>query len=246
MINRGVTNAHWQDCCCSAHAPRQVAAPAEQDILSLTPLVPSLLPPPTCLQQTSFQCRAFVHCAWPAWRARLSLQPRVALQLLPARMPQHGASQLFRASLYASAYEGSLQQAPFEFKHSTRASTVLTDSNNSLNRYSLPVTRSRNGPYDMNLDQTNTTRFLFGDDEPRALHRGQTPDEHFPTLVRREDQMVSVFLSCSMRCSACCHGAGATLAFGCCDCAVQREQSLCTGPVLWSSTDSQRDQALGA
>lgn len=43
----------------------------------------------------------------------------------------------------------------------------------------------------MNLDQTNTTRFLFGDDEPKALHRGQTPDDNFPTLVRREDQMVS-------------------------------------------------------
>lgn len=44
--------------------------------------------------------------------------------------------------------------------------------------------------YEMSLDQTNTTRFLFGDDEPN-LPRGQTPDEHFPTLVRRDDQMVS-------------------------------------------------------
>lgn len=57
----------------------------------------------------------------------------------------------------------------------------------------MPVTRSRNGLYDMNLDQTNTTRFLFGDDEPKTLPRGQTPDENFPTLVRREDQMVSKF-----------------------------------------------------
>lgn len=64
-------------------------------------------------------------------------------------------------------------------------------STNALNRYSMPVTRSRNGLYDMNLDQTNTTRFLFGDDEPKALPRGQTPDESFPTLVRREDQMLS-------------------------------------------------------
>ncbi|KAG6039087.1 hypothetical protein E4U41_003304 [Claviceps citrina] len=62
---------------------------------------------------------------------------------------------------------------------------------NAVNRYSMPVTRSRNGLYDMNLDQTNTTRFLFGDDEPNALPRGRTPDENFPTLVRREDQMLS-------------------------------------------------------
>lgn len=55
----------------------------------------------------------------------------------------------------------------------------------------MPVTRSRNGLYDMNLDQTNTTRFLFGDDEPNSLPRGRTPDDNFPTLVRREDQMVS-------------------------------------------------------
>lgn len=53
----------------------------------------------------------------------------------------------------------------------------------------MPVTRSRNGLYDINIDQTNTTRFLFGDDEPNALHRGTTPDVNFPTLVRREDQM---------------------------------------------------------
>ncbi|KAG6010290.1 hypothetical protein E4U21_007339 [Claviceps maximensis] len=64
-------------------------------------------------------------------------------------------------------------------------------SYNAGNRYSLPVTKSRNGLYDMNLDQTNTTRFLFGDDEPHAQPRGRTPDDHFPTLVRREDQMLS-------------------------------------------------------
>ncbi|KAG6026556.1 hypothetical protein E4U40_001989 [Claviceps sp. LM458 group G5] len=62
---------------------------------------------------------------------------------------------------------------------------------NAVNRYSLPVTKSRNGLYDMNLDQTNTTRFLFGDDEPRVLPRGRISDDQFPTLVRREDQMLS-------------------------------------------------------
>lgn len=55
----------------------------------------------------------------------------------------------------------------------------------------MPVTRSRNGPYEASLDQTNTTRFLFGDDEPN-MPRRQTPDDSFPTLVRRDDQMVSL------------------------------------------------------
>ncbi|KAL7799708.1 putative RNA-binding protein [Trichoderma ceciliae] len=64
-------------------------------------------------------------------------------------------------------------------------------STNSTNRYSMPVTRTRNGFYDLNLDQTNTTRFLFGDDEPNHLPRGHTPDESFPTLVRRDDQILS-------------------------------------------------------
>lgn len=64
----------------------------------------------------------------------------------------------------------------------------------------MPVTRTRNGFYDLNLDQTNTTRFLFGDDEPNHLPRGHTPDDSFPTLVRRDDQIVShllLFCSCN-------------------------------------------------
>ena len=36
----------------------------------------------------------------------------------------------------------------------------------SVNRYSMPVTRSRNGPYDVGgLDGNNTARFLFGDED---------------------------------------------------------------------------------
>lgn len=65
----------------------------------------------------------------------------------------------------------------------------------------MPVTRTRNGFYDLNLDQTNTTRFLFGDDEPNHLPRGHTPDDSFPTLVRRDDQIVShllLFHSCNI------------------------------------------------
>lgn len=53
----------------------------------------------------------------------------------------------------------------------------------------MPVTRSRNGFY----DPANTTSFLFGDDEPHAFNGRDTPDESFPTLVRRDDQMVSSY-----------------------------------------------------
>jgi hypothetical protein len=74
--------------------------------------------------------------------------------------------------------------------------SLTMDNNDSLNRYSMPVTRSRTGLYDMgSLDQTNTTRFLFGDDEPASQEpkygRGVAPDDNFPTLVRRDDQVVS-------------------------------------------------------
>ncbi|KAF5235412.1 hypothetical protein FAUST_7103 [Fusarium austroamericanum] len=61
-------------------------------------------------------------------------------------------------------------------------------SDDSINRYSMPVTRSRTGLYDVGLDQTNTTRFLFGDEDSNALGHS-VPDENFPTLVRRDDQM---------------------------------------------------------
>jgi len=64
----------------------------------------------------------------------------------------------------------------------------------------MPVTRSKTGFYDVNLDQTNTTRFLFGEDEDTAApdvkaYQGSTADESFPTLTRREGQpnMVSSY-----------------------------------------------------
>lgn len=62
----------------------------------------------------------------------------------------------------------------------------------SHNRYSMPVTRSRNGIYETGLDATNTTRFLFGDEEAGAGQQGNPLDHGFPTLVRRDDQMVSL------------------------------------------------------
>ncbi|KAL2759849.1 hypothetical protein ACRALDRAFT_2038617 [Sodiomyces alcalophilus JCM 7366] len=65
-------------------------------------------------------------------------------------------------------------------------------SSNAYNRYSMPVTRSRNGLYGADLDQTGTARFLFGEDDSGDARHGQgMRDESFPTLVRREDQMLS-------------------------------------------------------
>lgn len=56
----------------------------------------------------------------------------------------------------------------------------------------MPVTRSRNGLYDFNLDQTNTTRFLFGEDEEtheiKQYQQAVNMDDTFPTLTRREGQ----------------------------------------------------------
>lgn len=70
------------------------------------------------------------------------------------------------------------------------------DSVNSVNRYSMPVTRSRNGGYETDLDGTNVTRFLFGEENSNVMFQGQgqgkVGDDRFPTLVRRDDQMVSL------------------------------------------------------
>lgn len=59
----------------------------------------------------------------------------------------------------------------------------------------MPVTRSRNGPYDVGgLDGNNTARFLFGDEDlgDSRLTAITTSDESFPTLVRRDESMVRV------------------------------------------------------
>lgn len=64
----------------------------------------------------------------------------------------------------------------------------------SLNRYSMPVTRSRNyvpdSTADNGLDGNNTTGFLFGDEDSHpgeAKHYAQANNaDNFPTLVRRE------------------------------------------------------------
>jgi hypothetical protein len=57
----------------------------------------------------------------------------------------------------------------------------------------MPVTKSRNGIQDMlSLDQTNTTRFLFGDEEAstsadaKSYLQMHATDDNFPILVRGE------------------------------------------------------------
>lgn len=58
----------------------------------------------------------------------------------------------------------------------------------------MPVTKTRNGLYDLGvLDGTNTARFLFGDDDlGDSRFTATNADESFPTLVRRDDAMVCV------------------------------------------------------
>lgn len=57
----------------------------------------------------------------------------------------------------------------------------------------MPVTKSRTAFYDINLDQANTTGFLFGDDEnviEGKLYTQANNEDNFPVL-RREPNMVS-------------------------------------------------------
>jgi hypothetical protein len=55
----------------------------------------------------------------------------------------------------------------------------------------MPVTKSRNGMHE--LDQTNTARFLFGEEETSSASNSQnylqmnTTDDQFPILVRRDE-----------------------------------------------------------
>lgn len=58
----------------------------------------------------------------------------------------------------------------------------------------MPVTKSRNGMHEMlSLDQTNTARFLFGEEEGSSTPdvsnylQMNTTDDKFPILVRRDE-----------------------------------------------------------
>ncbi|POS82624.1 hypothetical protein EPUL_005148 [Erysiphe pulchra] len=66
-------------------------------------------------------------------------------------------------------------------------------STNALNRYSMPVTKTRPSFRDLALDQINTARFLFGEEESTTTSGANeflqvnANEENFPILVRRED-----------------------------------------------------------
>ncbi len=70
----------------------------------------------------------------------------------------------------------------------------------------MPVTRSRNGMHEMlSLDQTNTARFLFGEEEGGTTSPDvtnylemNTTDNNFPILVRNQDYPSQV---CSLNAS---------------------------------------------
>ncbi|KAL2066223.1 hypothetical protein VTL71DRAFT_2294 [Oculimacula yallundae] len=91
-----------------------------------------------------------------------------------------------------------------EKEEAVRQDPTSHRSTNALNRYSMPVTKSRNGMHEMlALDQTNTARFLFGEDESAP-----SPDVNqyldmngaenkFPILVRREEYPGTMQLSAS-------------------------------------------------
>lgn len=74
----------------------------------------------------------------------------------------------------------------------------------------MPVTKSRTAFYDISsLDQANTTGFLFGDDDTTPetkLYAQNTPEDNFPTLIRRDPNTVSIcsffpFFSSAIACA---------------------------------------------
>lgn len=119
--------------------------------------------------------------------------------------PQSGIMQssqqhiTFDDSLPSRSVPGSRRNSDEDDKEeAVRQDPTSHRSTNALNRYSMPVTRSKSGFYDFSsLDQTNTTRFLFGEDEDhsngesklyQANNTKSSLDENFPTLTRREGQ----------------------------------------------------------
>lgn len=78
-----------------------------------------------------------------------------------------------------------------EKEEAVRQDPTSHRSTNAVNRYSMPVTKSRTAFYDINLDQANTTGFLFGDDDnviEGKLYTQANNEDNFPVL-RREPNM---------------------------------------------------------
>ncbi|KAH8820489.1 armadillo-type protein [Xylogone sp. PMI_703] len=86
----------------------------------------------------------------------------------------------------------SFYSSPFIHHATDRVCSLGRCNTHSLNRYSMPVTRSRNGINEMfALDQTNTARFLFGEEDGssdvKSYLQQTATDDKFPILVRREE-----------------------------------------------------------
>ncbi|POS78455.1 pumilio domain-containing protein [Diaporthe helianthi] len=79
-----------------------------------------------------------------------------------------------------------------EKEEAVRQDPTSHRSTNAVNRYSMPVTKSRTAFYDINLDQANTTGFLFGDDDnviEGKVYTQANNEDNFPVL-RREPNML--------------------------------------------------------
>ncbi|TVY35633.1 Pumilio domain-containing protein [Lachnellula subtilissima] len=81
-----------------------------------------------------------------------------------------------------------------EKEEAVRQDPTSHRATNALNRYSMPVTKSRNGIHNMlSDDPASTTRFLFGEEDGASSPDVKTylqmnaTDDKFPILVRRDD-----------------------------------------------------------
>ncbi|KAK4247099.1 armadillo-type protein [Corynascus novoguineensis] len=94
-----------------------------------------------------------------------------------------------------------------EKEEAVRQDPTSHRSTNALNRYSMPVTRSRTYLADIGLeDSNNTTGFLFGDEDSNSAETRTTPTaqvgntDPFPSLFRQQayPSMVRVSSYCSV------------------------------------------------
>ncbi|TVY93737.1 Pumilio domain-containing protein [Lachnellula willkommii] len=81
-----------------------------------------------------------------------------------------------------------------EKEEAVRQDPTSHRATNALNRYSMPVTKSRNGIHNMlSDDPASTTRFLFGEEDGASSPDVKTylqmnaTDDKFPILVRRDE-----------------------------------------------------------
>ncbi|KAK0651430.1 armadillo-type protein [Cercophora newfieldiana] len=108
--------------------------------------------------------------------------------------PQSGIMQsrfAFDDQLPSRSVPGSRRNSDEDEKEeAVRQDPTSHRSTNALNRYSMPVTRSRTYLTDIGLeDSNNTTGFLFGDEDSNSGENGATStnnSESFPALLRQQ------------------------------------------------------------